>query len=338
MSVWGGSRTGAALLLPWLLAGALWAETCTTQSQMDPATRDALAAAARSLTGQVVASASAQLRGETTPELQKDFGAVTYLVTTTAPKLKGGSPVVEQVYLLDATAAKGGGTSEAQFFCSLNRSEAEADFLIPGLVPGTYGFAVVEVAGAATPFRISYLLRQENGRWLMAGIYPTPTAMAGHDGLWYWRQAREAAGAKQSMTAWLDFSAAENLLRPAAFVDSTHLEKLAKERSAAAPPVLSEGVSAETAMVLKAKNGSEYRVTALALDDSRGFDRPDVLLHLSGTSGADEAARQAQNGGAAQALLAAFPELRQHFHGVAVVSESQGANPVVTEAAMTTIS
>ena len=288
MSVWGWGRAGAVSMLPCLLAGALFAETCTTQSQMDPANRDALAATARSLTGRVQASDSAGLREETTPELQKDFGAVTYLVTTTAPKLKGGSPVVEQVYLLDASGIKPGsvgGTAEAQFFCSLNKSVAEADFLIPGLAPGMYGFAIVGVEHGALPFRISYLLRKEGGRWLMAGVYPAAAAMAGHDGLWYWRQARQAASAKQTMTAWLDFSTAEELLRPAAFVDSTHLEKLQKERSAAAPPVLSDGVSPDTPLVLKAKDGAEYRVTALSLDDSRGFDRPDILLHLSGTAG-----------------------------------------------------
>ena len=81
---------------------------------------------------------------------------------STAAKVKGGTPVVEQVYLLDGTQLKRGADGsfpEAQFFCSLNKSVAEADFLISGLAPGTlwicdcgcdgYEFAVAVVVFAA---------------------------------------------------------------------------------------------------------------------------------------------------------------------------------------------
>ena len=59
---------------------------------------------------------------------------------STAAKVKGGTPVVEQVYLLDGTQLKraaDGSVPDAQFFCSLNKSMAEADFVISGADPGT---------------------------------------------------------------------------------------------------------------------------------------------------------------------------------------------------------
>ena len=96
------------------------------------------------------------------------------MVGSTAPQVKGGTPVVEQVYLLDGTTVKRGADGslpDAQFFCSLNKSPAEADFVIPELPPG----ATVCDGGCgqrAGPWRLSFLMRQEQGRWAMAGFYP----------------------------------------------------------------------------------------------------------------------------------------------------------------------
>ena len=36
--------------------------------------------------------------------------------------------------------AADGGATDAQFYCTLNRSSAEVDFLIPALPPGKYAF------------------------------------------------------------------------------------------------------------------------------------------------------------------------------------------------------
>ena len=80
--------------------------------------------------------------------------------------------------------------------------------------------------------------------------------------MWYWTQARRWRR-KERWNAWLYYQQAESLLRPAEFVQSTHLEKLEDGGEAAAPPALSEGVSAETPLVVKGPDGVEYRFTAL---------------------------------------------------------------------------
>lgn len=316
------------------------AEVCTTQSQMKDGDRNSLVTTARTLTQEVIANDTAGLRASTTAGLAKDFGAVTFLVANTAPRLAGGVPSVEQVYLLDATQIKpapNGGETEAQFFCSLNRSVSEADFVIPGLQPGMYGFAVVRVEHGATPWRISYLLERDGTAWKMAGIYPAAATAAGHDGLWYWKDARQRASEKQRWNAWLEFGEAETLLRPAAFVDSTHLEKLHAEQTATAPAVLSEGVSADVPLVMKAPDGAEFHVTSIRLDDAAGGDRPDVAVHLRVEPLADVPAARKRNEDAMRALLAAYPELRSAFHGVAVVAEAPGATPFTSEAQMADI-
>lgn len=319
------------------VATGAWAEVCTTQSQIKDADRNSLAAAARALTQQVVANDAAGLRAATAANLLPDFGAVTFLVANTGPRLAGGTALVDQVYLLDATQIKpapNGSEGEAQFFCSLNRSVAEADFIIPGLKPGMYGFAVVRVEHGATPWRISYLLERDGVSWKMAGVYPVPATAAGHDGLWYWKDARQRAADKQRWNAWLEFGEADALLRPAAFVDSTHLEKLHTEQNAAAPAAVSDGVSTDVPLVIKAADGAEFHVTSMRLDDASGGDRPDVAVHLRVEPLADVAAARKRNEDAMRAVLAAYPELRQAFHGIAVVAEAPGATPFTSEARM----
>ncbi len=322
------------------MSGEASAEVCTTQSQMAPADRDALAAAARSLAAKVQANDVSGLRAATAAEYAKDFSGIGDVVGSTSVRVKSGTPKVEQVYVLDATQLKpgaNGAASDAQFFCSLNRSVAEADFLISGLAPGRYGFVMVDVPDGSSPWRLSFLLRQDQGQWMMAGFYPKPLLAAGHDGLWYWTQARSMILQKEHWNAWLYYEQAEILLRPTNFIQSTHLEKLKAEQTTAAPPALSEGVSTESPLVVKGADGMEYRFTGLGVDDSLGKDKVDILAHLKVDQIGDAAAARKRNSDAMAALLAAYPEMKKPFHGVWMFAEAPGQNPFATEEAMSEI-
>jgi hypothetical protein len=323
-----------------LVAGVASAEVCTTQSQMTAADRDALATAARSLAAKVQANDVSGLQAATATQYAKDFSGIGPVVGSTAAKVKGGTPSVEQVYLLDGTHLKraaDGSTPDAQFFCSLNKSMAEADFTISGLDPGRYGFVMVDVADVSSPWRLSFLLRQDQGKWTMAGFYPKPLTAAGHDGLWYWTQARTMTAQKERWNAWLYYQQAESLLTPVNFLQSTHLEKLKTEAGAAAPPVLSEGVTPEAPLVVKGPNGVEYHFTALGVDDSLEKDKIDITAHLKVDQIGDPAAARKRNSDAMVALLTAYPEMRKPFHGVWIIADVPGQNPFATEQAMSEI-
>ena len=330
-------RLVALLVAGVLVQGVARAETCITQSAMTATERDALATAARSLAAKVQAGDTSGLRAATVPEYAKDFGGIGDVVASTAPKLKGGTLTVEQVYVLDASQLKraaDGSAIDAQFFCSLNHSITEADFLIPGLLPGRYGFAIVDVTDTPAPWRLSFLLRQDPGGWAMAGFYPKPLTAAGHDGLWYWTQARTMAARKEHWNAWLYYQQAESLLRPANFIQSTHLEKLHTEQTAATPPAVSDGVGLENPLVVKGADGVEYRFTGLGVDDSLGKDKVDIMAHLKVDQIGDPVVARKRNLDAIGALLAAYPEMRKPFHGVWVFAEEAGKNPFVTEQPM----
>jgi hypothetical protein len=342
-AAWGfyaGSRWLAMAAFGVLLTVPGFAETCTTQSAMAPADRDALTAAARNMAQKVAANDSEGLRALTIAQYAKEFTPIQNVVGGTSARVKGGTPVVEQVYLLDASDLKAnpdGTPGNAQFLCTLNKSTAEADFSIPGIPAAKYGFAIVEMRGIAVPWRMSFLLQQAGGQWQMAGFYPRPMTAAGHDGLWYWTQARTLTKSKEPWSAWLYYQQAEALLNPANMIQSSHLEKLRNEQTAAAPPTISSGVSANAPLVVKGADGAEYHFTSLGVDDSLAKEKVDVTARLKVDQIGDPAAARKRNVDAMNALVAAYPELRKNFHGVWIFAEAPGQNPYATELAMNEI-
>jgi len=329
-------------------------EVCTTQSQMKPADRDGLENAARTLALEVQRDDVAGLRQQSVPEFARDYTAMTSLVASTSARIAAAPLAVEQIYLLDATNLKtlaDGTNQDAQFFCSLNNSIAEATFLIPALPPGRYAFAQVLAQGAKAPWGLSFLLRQDTaGAWSLAGFYPKALIAAGHDGLWYWTQAREQVKAKRLWAGYLFYQEAQTLLQPVGFVGSTHLDKLRKEATDAAPPALSTGIGPEMPLVVRGQNAAEFRFTNFTTDDSLGGDKLYVVVHLAPDPPPDAPAAGAKpapappavspkdrNSSAMTALLAAYPELRANFGGVWVFADAPGKNPFVTEQSMAEI-
>jgi hypothetical protein len=312
------------------------AERCVTQSQMTQPERDALATAAIGFATKIQANDQAGVKTITIADYQRDFAGMGNVIGATAPKLAGTTPEVTDVYVLDAsTLTPANGTNpDASFFCTLNQSQAETEFAIPQLPPGKYGFTIVQMTGAS-PWRLSFLLRQEGGVWRLAGLYPKALTAGGHDGLWYWKQARTLGTAKESWNQWLYLEEAQSLLLPANFVSSTHAEKLRDELASAAPPAVASGITADQPLVVKAKDGTEFRFTAITVQDSAA--QLDVAAHIKVEALGDAAAARKRNLDAAAALLAAHPELRKAFHGVVVLAEAPGQSPYATEMAMTEI-
>ncbi len=315
------------------------AETCTTQSQMPAAELNALAAAATAMATAIQSGDDAALKNVTIAEFQQNFSGIAAAVASTAPQLKGAVPQVDGLYLLDATTLKAanGVNPDAQFYCTLHSttssSPSEVEFSIPQLPPGKYSFATVKME-EATPWQLSFLMRQDGGKWLLAGLYPKPMTADGHDGLWYWKQARALEAQKQPWNAWLYLQEAQALVLPANFVSSTHLDKLQTELQTVAPPAVANGLSADAPLVLKAADGTEFRFTGISVDSSLGLD---VAAHLKVETLDDVAAARKRNIAAMAALLAAHPELRSAFHGVWVFAEAPGKAPYATELAMSDI-
>lgn len=309
---------------------------CTTQSQMTADMRQSLADAALGAASAIKAGDAARLQSMSTPDIASNFDATSFLVHSTATAIAGDSLRVTQLYRLDATARKAGDTSDADFGCALSGSASEVDFSIAGLPPGIYSFAMVEAEGTR-PWLLSFLLEQQGSAWKVAGFYPHARTAAGHDGLWYWTTARTADAAGKKWLAWVLYGEADQLLRPANFVTSTHLDKLRNERRTNAPGELSEGLSADNPLVIKGKDGSEFHLTSLGsavTDDGKGLD---LVLRYRADSISDPTATSAKNTAAAAALLAAHPELREDIIAVRIFAEAPGQQAFATEQSLADI-
>jgi hypothetical protein len=331
----GGAMAGGVLLAIFAQMGArAGAQACTTQAKLAPAVRSALADVSVTLATAVKAGDAARVQSMTIAEFagnQESFAPTAALVHSTAQKIAPETLQVTQVYQLDARGRAKDAEAPAEFTCALTDSASETDFSIPGLPPGLYGFSMVEATGSQ-PWLLAFLLRQDAGVWKLAGFYPRARTAGGHDGGWFWAQGYEAGKSKQLWLAWLYFSEADQLLRPANFVTSTKLDNLRAEQHTAAPPELANGVSPESPLVLKV-GGVQYPVTDLEVASSADGQHLNLMLHVSvaaGDGSSTDTMAQARAVSVAQALIDAHVELRPAFQDVWVFAEATQQNPAVT--------
>jgi len=304
------------------------AQTCTTQAKMADDVRSSLADQALAIGIDIKGNNGAKIQGESSPALAGNFEQTAFLLRTTSEKIAGDALAVTQVYLLDASKASGSG--EVDFSCPLTATSSETDFTFGSLPAGIYGFAMVEATGPR-PWLLSLLLQQQGSAWKLAGLYSHPRAVAGREGLSYWSGAREAAKAKQLWRAWLLYAEADALLAPAPFVDTTHLDMLRSEQRESTPPELTDGISAQTPLVLKDAQGQPVAFTAIAPGSSDDGAKLRLTLHYRAEPLADPAAARARNAEAARTLLDAHKELRTGVDTVFVFADLVGQPPFATE-------
>ena len=316
------------------------AEPCTTQSQMSQKERETLVRVGTSFATLTAANNTEAVRARTMPQFAQNFAGIEGAIHNAAQHLDGATFVPDTLWILDASASKpaaDGTPQDAQFFCSLNRSASQTTFLILALPAGRYALVVLNSVGNAEPWQLAMLLRQSApDTWQMGGLFARATVAGGHDGIWYWRAARDYAGKRQAWNAFVYYTEAEHLLRPVDFLSSSNLETLQAERTKSAPAALSGGLGGEQPLVIAAGKGPEVRVTSLGAENAP--DRSgsiDLLAHVRVTEAlADPIASRARNAAAAKAIVAAYPELRTAFHGVWVVAELPGGGTYISEEPM----
>ncbi|HXB62710.1 MAG TPA: hypothetical protein VNU94_07675 [Acidobacteriaceae bacterium] len=307
----------AALALP----AALPAETCITQSQMATADRDALTTAVLSFAGWVKTNDAADVKTATIPEFAGNFDGIATAISATAPKIAGDALSVTSLYILDASGNSG--IKDTQFFCILNNSTSEAIFSLPALPPARYALAIVHAQGDRA-WTLSFVLRQASSQsgsaWLLAGFIPKLATAAGHDGIWYWTQARAYAKQNQHWNAWLYYAEADALLSPVDFVSSTNRDRLHAEQESAQPAQLAaNGISADHPL-----SAASFAFTAIGTEESLDGKSLELGVHLVATDVSDPAAVRERSMAALSALLAAYPELRGAFTGAWVYADAPG--------------
>lgn len=333
--VWSLWRRCAWLLVVLLLGMPMArAVSCKTQSMMTEAERDALANAARMLVTDVQQGNTQALRAATVPAIANDFGAIAASAQNLQPLIAHATITVENLYRLDA-ADVAAGSAETDFSCGLPGSLMSVGLNFHHLPAGQYAVAILHATGVPQPQLFTLVLQQSNGQWMLAGFFNHPMTLAGHDGIWFWTQARAYAQRQMKWNAWLYYAAAKRLLRPVKFLTSPNLEMLQHEAAAVKP----EGFPFDKPVELNGMNGS-FAVTQLAATDALGpLDLSVQYTPTAAQAGQlnDPVAARKQVTEAMLALLAQHPELRVAFHGIWMQAEEGGSQAYALELPMTQI-
>lgn len=310
----------AAGLLSLLLGGAAHAVSCTTESQMTAAQRGALEKASLALADAVQTANLTALKAQTLPSVAAKFSGIASSVQAVQPYLQHATLTADALYALDATELTN--TEEAQFFCGVPGSALIVTVTIPNLPPGQYALAILHATGVEHPQQISLILSSTPGatEWKLAGFFTRPMTLGGHDGVWFWRQARAYAAEKQDWNAWFYYQTAQYLLNPVDFLSSPNLQKLLRE----AEDVQPGGLPGEQPMALNG-NGQNFEITNIHSGELAG--QLDLVVNFKSAPEPDPVAARAEVTAVMRALLQQHPELASAFHGLWVYADAPGGQP-----------
>lgn len=298
------------------LAVPTFGVNCATQSQMTGVQRKTLEDAALALAGNVQAGNTAAVKAQTIAAVAGQFGGIANSIETVSPPIQHATLTVDQLYRLDASDFKS--PADADFFCGLPSSSLTVEISVPNLPPGLYALAVVHATGVKNPQALSMVLANDpagSETWKLAGFFTRPMTLGGHDGVWFWQQARDYAAKKETWNAYFYYQTAEFLLDPVDFLTSPNLQKLRSEAEKVQP----EGLPGAAPMHL-AGGGHTYSVTNIHTGELA--DQLDLVVTYEATASADPVAARAQVTAVMRVLLAEHPELRAAFHGLWVYAST----------------
>jgi hypothetical protein len=286
----------------------LVAQTCSSGSELDAATKSAINSAATQYLNMSKNGDVAGLRSNAIPAITGDFSSIEQAVVTNKPHFAEGPATIAGTYFLDASQSKTA-LSRADFYCGIYNSPDRVGFSIPNLPPGRYAIVIQKVSGK-DPITLTLILQDMGGAWKLAGYYPRLDAIGGHDGEWYLTKARDFKAKGQLHDAWFYYLTAWDLTAPVNFMSTPQLDKIATEMQAARP---SDMPSDSSPLSLSA-NGKVFKVTELAavpVDHSL-----DLRIRYENPAAGDSGVAFKDNMAVIKAVVAKYPELRDAFDAV----------------------
>jgi hypothetical protein len=327
-----GPRLLGCILLSGLAAPA-FAVSCTTQSQMKPDQRTILAQSAQMLAANVKSGNAEGVRAQTISAVASNFGGIANTIQAMNASIQRATLTVDMLYILDASDIKA--AQDTQFFCGVAGSPLTVEVTIPGLPPGKYALAVLHATGVEHPQQMSMILQNDplgSAVWKLAGFFTKPMTIDGHDGLWFWRQARTYAAQKDDWSAWFYYQQAHLLLQPVDFLSSPNLQKLQKETEQNQP---AEMPSETQPMRLNTAAGS-FQLTDIHVGDFN--NQMDLIVTYNAPPNLTPVQAREQVVAVMKALLQQHPGLGTAFHGMWVhASAPGGQTPFALELPMNQI-
>jgi len=281
---------------------------CTTSADMDPATRAALERAAQSYFQMAARGDTVALRLNAAPALALDFAPVEAAVRANhAAWAAAQPPQVRAEYLLQAEGAAP--QERIEFYCGVWPTPSFTLFVLNNLAPGRYAVVALEAQSVASTYRLSLVLAERQGAWKLVGFYPRLADIAGHDGAWFWEQARSYKSRKQFRNAWFYYLTARELLLLVPFMSNQQLEKMASELTGLPP----QGLPGEKPVEFLA-GGKVFKVAQVyVVPDADGLQ---LVLQHQVADASKSGPTNAQNLALINGWIATYPEYREAFTAV----------------------
>jgi hypothetical protein len=301
-----------------------WSQTCQGRDEIPEQTRTAIESAAQQAYDQAARGDVNSLKTNSVPSLQSNFGGITAAVNDNKDAFAGAKPQLRTTFLLDNSSAQ---NSDGNFYCgvygSKGVSSGGAQFSLPGLDQGKkYAVVIQDFVGNKGPYLLTTIFEDLNG-WKIAGFQVRPGSAAGHDGLWYLKQARDYKTKGQPHNAWFYYATSWELLAPIPAMNTTLLGNIQEESNG----ILPKDVPVEGKPVAFTANGKTYTITDMApYKTDKSFD---LSVKYSVPSTADFNATQADARNLANALVAQYPELKDGFNNVWVHAVDPNGGDVV---------
>jgi hypothetical protein len=299
----------ACLLLPSLGS----AQECSQASEIEAGLRAGIDNAAVRFIQYAARGDVQSLRQASIPTLAASFEGVQGAIAHDKGLL-GDQVTIRREYYLDASKATAQ-LPRAEFFCGVfgsnGHTPSSASFVIPNLDPGQYALVLTNATGGKVPYMVTVVLQNLQGQWKLAGYYPKPGEVSGHDVVWYVQQARKFKQQGELHNAWFYYVLAWEMYSPVDFMSSLQLDKLSSEIQAARPA----DVPGAEPVPLSAANGQTFHlIQEFAVPDDKGQLSLVVKYQTADVSNTAQAFQD--NTAVMKALLAKYPELRQGFSGV----------------------
>lgn len=288
------------------------AQSCSSDGDLDEATRSALVNTAKRYFDMAVRGEAAALRQDAIASLAADFSGIESAVKDNQANFSGTQAAARSPYLLrvEGNAA----LERAEFLCGVFGAQGQtansAVFVIPNLPPGNYAVDTLDVSTPKGPYTVSFVLQQQGSDWKLGGLYVKASQIAGHDGKWFADRAREFKSKGQLHNAWLYLLEARDLFVPVPFMSTMLTDKLYDEMQSVRPADL-PGSGTHVDLSAGAKT---HKLTAI-FPETVGSDLGLVVKYQSADVSNTGLAFQ-DNIAVIKALVAKYPEYRDAFSGV----------------------
>ena len=312
----------ATVMLGGFLAvpAASHATSCTTQAEMSGPERDALAATGQRLGTAVMQQDMTTLQSALLPEVASQWDGMRQAVEYNAPVVKGGQVQLRSLYSLDATSLTA--PQDTQFFCTSANASMTVTITLRELPPGRYALVLADATGTPLAGQMAFILGLQSGGWKLGGVFIRPGMLEGHDGVWYWDQARQMVQAGAPWAAYYLYEAARYLSLPVDIIASPNLEKLGQEEAQIPGSPVNAFPYSVTA------GDRTWKIDSIRFDPS--LREPDLGVTYESTGVTDPAAQRTEATAVLSALLKGKPELRKSFHGMwAYASNGGKVSPVM---------